>query len=427
MTERRKSRRIMRRFRLNEISTVDRPAQEGALFTLNKNQPSEDAIVNSILKRYIDPMEGAKTFGEVLECYAEDKKYSEVMELAWPKVSALDTSLRSIIADRKLEIADKHTTMRNSVEGFLALIRQDMPEVEEVLDKALNSASTKASSKKELKAMTNLKRKARKQDDEIDDDERDDEDENVDTTKELSKLKKMVETQGKLLKEITDERDDARAELSLQKQLSALDEGTQKYYHSLTDDKAKAEFLDLDRTAQQVMMRKSAEKDETIEVEGHTIRKSAVGAGVFAMFKAQAKKTADLEKQVAEETDKRVEVELTKRAEEELAHLPGKLEDKVKLLKSLAKLPEEEHETMKTMFKAANKTASLAFDRIGTNRGINAQKNAATAGFEKRINEVKTRDKCNRQDAMRKARVEFPDEFEAWQNGDGDGEGAVAH
>jgi hypothetical protein len=42
--------------------------------------------------------------------------------------------------------------------------------------------------------------------------------------------------------------------------------------------------------------------------------------------------------------------------------------------------------------------------------------NLVTKEFEKRINEVKQRDKCSRTVAMRTARFEFPDEFEAYQN-----------
>jgi len=42
---------------------------------------------------------------------------------------------------------------------------------------------------------------------------------------------------------------------------------------------------------------------------------------------------------------------------------------------------------------------------------------AATAkAFEDRVNEVKQRDKCNKQAAMRTAREEFPDEYAAFQN-----------
>jgi hypothetical protein len=39
-----------------------------------------------------------------------------------------------------------------------------------------------------------------------------------------------------------------------------------------------------------------------------------------------------------------------------------------------------------------------------------------TNAFEKVVNDIKHRDKCNKQDAMRKARLEYPDEFAAYQN-----------
>ena len=419
MAERRRStRRIMRRFRLNEISTVDIPAQEGALLTLTKRHSKGDKLADGIIKQYVDPMDGAKTFAEILECFAEDKKYSEIMEVAWPKVRALDTSLRSIIADKSLEVGDKHTAMRSSVEGFLALIRQDMPEVEEVLDKALQSEGPP--SKKERKMPKGVvNRKSRKQDEDMDFEDEDEEDEDKPlTAKDLKKLESKMAKQAEMLKEVTEERDALKAKLDLQEQIAALDEPTRKFYmQNLSNDKAKAEFLELDKTMQQVMMRKAATGDEEIVVDGHTIKKSVVGPNMFAMFKSQIDKTANLEKQVAEESDKRIEAELTKRAEEELAHLPGKTEEKVKLLKQLAKLPKEEHETLTAIFKAANTKAAPMFDRLGTNGRGQRTESTAKAAFEKKVNEVKGRDKCSKQEAMRQARLEFPDEYAAYQDG----------
>lgn len=420
MVARRRSKRIMRAFQLNEISAVDIPAQEGALFTLAKRHKSDDPLADGIVKRYVDPMDGAKTFSEILECFAEDKKYSEIMEVAWPKVSALDTALRSIIADKKLEVADKHTAMRSSVEGFLALIREDMPEVEEVLDKALHSEGK--SSKRKAKAMVKgvVSRKARKQDDEefYEDDEEDEEAKPV-TAKQLAKFEAKLTKQGEMLKEVTEERDALKAKLDLQEQIAALDEPTRKFYQGLPNDKAKAEFLELDETMQRVMMRKAATGDEEIVVDGHTIKKSAVGPNMFAMFKSQMEKTEALKKQVDEETDKRVEAELKKRIDDEMEHLPGKPEEKLAMLKALAKLPKEASDLLTAIFKAANEKAAPMFERLGTNgrvqKGAGDQANSAVAIFEKKINEVAARDKLNKQAAMRQARREFPDEFAAYQ------------
>jgi hypothetical protein len=42
---------------------------------------------------------------------------------------------------------------------------------------------------------------------------------------------------------------------------------------------------------------------------------------------------------------------------------------------------------------------------------------AADDKFEKVINDIRNRDKCSRQDAMHKAREEYPTEFEAFQHG----------
>ena len=42
---------------------------------------------------------------------------------------------------------------------------------------------------------------------------------------------------------------------------------------------------------------------------------------------------------------------------------------------------------------------------------------AITAEFEKCVNEIRKRDKCNHRDALRTARFEYPEEFAAYQAG----------
>jgi hypothetical protein len=127
--------------------------------------------------------------------------------------------------------------------------------------------------------------------------------------------------------------------------------------------------------------------------------------------KELAARLAKLEADAEAERQRKIEAEYAQRAEE-LADVLGAVDEKVAVLKAVDKMPEAERTTFLAILNAANKTASLAFERIG-DRGRRNQ--AVLDGFSKRIWEVRQRDKCSRCDAMHRARAEFPDEFEAWQ------------
>jgi hypothetical protein len=60
-----------------------------------------------------------------------------------------------------------------------------------------------------------------------------------------------------------------------------------------------------------------------------------------------------------------------------------------------------------------NASVELAKAKPGAGRTAKAEE----APFDKCVSNIRKRDKCNQQDALYKARQEFPEEFEAWQNG----------
>ncbi len=108
-------------------------------------------------------------------------------------------------------------------------------------------------------------------------------------------------------------------------------------------------------------------------------------------------------------------VELEKRANAELAEMPGETAAKVKLLKGLKGLGAEERKTLDTMLKAGNAAVKAGFAKIG-HRGGNGEGKGDPAEFEKRVSEIAKRDKCSNTTAMQKAREEFPDAFQAYQD-----------
>jgi len=369
------------------------PKGKGKAPAKDKTPPG---LVGKILKRYIDPAEGAMTFTDVLDCYEADKKYQDMMSAAWPLISALDTSLRSIIADQDVDDATRQNMLRSSVEGFLAGLKTAMPEVEGAVSKALVQAEKDEDN---MVVKQNAGASA-----------------SADVKKQLDALTAKVDEMTAAAATEKKAREKAEAELALTKKVADLTGDEREHYDNICKDAAsKEKFLALDKSARLAEVKKAIASDEILAIEGQTILKSVVGDSMFAVLKASQARTTQLEKDFKVEREKREEVELTKRAETELAHLPGKLEDKVAFLKSLESMPEAQRTYAKNAFAAANKTASLAFQRMGTRATtVETLKSSGGSSFEKRVTDLQ-QGGMKRQEAMRKARQEDPDGFEAWQ------------
>lgn len=179
-------------------------------------------------------------------------------------------------------------------------------------------------------------------------------------------------------------------------------------------DKAKKrrEFLALSVEARDKLITEKRTNDEVVTIDGEEIRKSAVGAAQFAIFKRQAERIAALEKSNQDAIAKAETAELTKRAEDEFPHLPGSVDEKVSVLRAIGKADKPTQEAFKKMVVAGEKAIVSAFDKVGHRGGDQTVEKGA---FEKRVAEVLARDKGSRTEAMEKARKEFPAEFAAYQ------------
>lgn len=188
----------------------------------------------------------------------------------------------------------------------------------------------------------------------------------------------------------------------------------EKDYFATLDKAGKDKFMDMDEEDRKKESKKSLDNDEVLEVAGRSIRKSIVGDDQFAVIKHQQEESVQLNKALTEERDRRVTVELTKKAETDLSHMPGTTEEKVAALKVLGDMDAEARKALETMLAAGDKAVSAAFKTIGHGDGSKGDPDAAA--FSKRISEVKKRDECTQNEALAKAREEFPEEFKAYQN-----------
>lgn len=220
----------------------------------------------------------------------------------------------------------------------------------------------------------------------------------------------------------------AQTDLAAALKKADMDDEEKKFYESLADDD-KGKFMEMDKEQRKTMMTKRREGDETFESNGVVISKREVGAGMFALLKAQAAETLALKKQVQEANDRADSVAFTKRAESELQNLPGTVEEHAVVLKAISKMDEAPRTTLEKMLKAANDAAGKGFVRQGLSLVKGENGNGATSGspmtkrdeFMRKVAEIQKRDSCKGTEAMGKAEKEHPELFEQMQE-----EGAAA-
>jgi len=354
--------------------------------TEKEEDEDEADMVDKILKGYIDTSAGAKTFAEVFEIFRQQDEHYEMLDKAWPVISALDQSIRSIVADTEIDTATKHTMLRNSVETFLAAIKSVMPEVEEVLEKVLTKS-------------VQLSKGAKKM------------------AKSNEPIEKRLEALEKKLNDAEKAREAAEAKAARLEKIAALTADEKEFFDRLPE-KEQDNFLKMNKVERVKVIKKALEEDETIEFGGQTFSKSQVDPAIWSFMKAQAAQQEELKKQLQAEREARENAEIAKQAREELANLPGTEDEKVALLKSIRALPQEQQEVMLKFAKQANSVAALAIQRLGTT-GVRSgegllSKAAGDNEFMQKVAEIRKRDNCSRTEAMRKARKEYPEIYKRW-------------
>lgn len=436
--------KIMRRFKINEISAVDIPAQEGALAALTK-RADEAKLTDLMVKMYYEDVSTsdtnrAKPFTTLLEARLKEQKQSEAQNEIWPLISALDTSVRSIINDSSLEADAKQEMLGTTTEQFLSAIATKWPEVEETLDKcvrklyiernydmAVNARKAKAAPAPVdpaavdalakqvgelggkfdtlLKAVVKMTKApvAKAEEEEVVEEE------------ETAKEDEVVE------EEVVEE--ESKSELTAEEQ-AFMDLLADEDKQTFVEATAKLKGLKVKTKKEEAPVKE--EDDETMKFGTHTLRKSKVGADTFAVLKAQAEAMDTLAKQAKtdrelakKERESRELMELTKRAESEFSHLPGEAVEKAKALKALAGLDDATRKSLEGMLKAGEAAINLSFNSIGVGAGSSpaaVEKAGVIQTFKSKVSEIAKRDNLSQVAAMTKARQEYPNEFAAYQS-----------
>lgn len=340
--------------KLDEVSSVDNPAQPGARATICKRfDPAATAKTSWLARavaKYVDSDDGAHTFTEVI---AENKYDEEI----WPFVSALSQAITSIMGDSSLSSADKQTKVTDSVDQFLAAVRAiDPPE----------NGGDSAVEKVEKQLRELISKRANPMPKTIEDLER-----------EVAALKGENTTLKGQVSTVEGDRDTQKARA----------------------DKAETE-LTTEKTAHvETKKALTAATDETLKIGEREIKKSIVGEDNFAVFKAQQE-----EAQMGR---------FEKRAGDEFGHLPGTAVEKAAVLKHAEAMPEEARKTLMTVMTAAEKMATGGFSRFGHLGGGSGDVKKAKTDFTAKVDEIAKTANISKADAMSQARRDFPAEWAA--------------
>lgn len=423
-------RRYMRRFKLHEISGVDRPAQEGAKVRIMKRM--EPSIAELFAKYYVDPANGAVSFQGALESSMTSERYYDAMKIIGPEIEALSTSLRSILGDSSLDYPSKQTMTRNAVEDFMAVARNKWPDIESALHKILTPEAGDDNNQG-VNSMT-TKTVEQVQSD-LDKMTRDIATSAAALTAATSKVTELTTSNTALTAKVDGQTADLAKATDQIKTLAlkaAMTDEEKEHEARCADEDEKKKFREMSSEARKAEIKKRFDADEVIEVEGQKVRKSVVGETQFRIIKAQNERIVRSETMAGEERNRRLDSELTKRAETTLNHLPGALVAKVAALKIIDAIPDTSvvkvddgkggqvdasiRKTLTDMLEAGDKAISAAYSRVGVRGGNSVDLSKGDAGsFEKRVDEIAVRDKVDKMEANRRARKEFPQEFAAYQ------------
>lgn len=157
-------------------------------------------------------------------------------------------------------------------------------------------------------------------------------------------------------------------QLAVLKAKADMTDAEKKQMAGKTDDEV-CKFMAKSADERASEIAKAAAGDETVEIDGNTISKRAVGDAQFAIFKSMAKRLTDSEAEIKKAREETETATFTKRAEVDFPHLAGSVENRTLVLKHLAKADEPTRNAAEAILKAAEATSKLAFEKLGHNNG----------------------------------------------------------
>jgi hypothetical protein len=378
-----KKRTIMESLRIDEISGVDRPAQEGARALLIKRAESEEDAFEKMLKSaglYLTSDEkGHSHLVDITDeggTTSHNKASGAEFGHSHPWVKKNDGSIQIGMADghghdlmeKRFEPEEDEYSKRNFTpeqRRQLAKEGKAMPDgsypIINVAD-LRNAIQAFGRAKNKGPVAQHIKRRARA----------------LGAESELPKegalalksldngLQKeqvpMAKENEKTVEAVEKQLQDVQNELAISKAYGSLTDAEKAHYGKL-DSEGQTAFLDMDADGRKAELKKSEGENPVIYTsdDGEEFRKMDDPRLVKMAQKA------DREARIAkEEREKREDADLAKRADEELSNLPGEPEVKKFLLKAVDGIEDlKVREGVQALLKAGNENLSKAFTRIG--------------------------------------------------------------
>lgn len=321
---------VMTKFRIHELSGVDRPAQAGALAVIMKRDFTES-----------ERKEMAQT-GQAMP----DGSFPIANE------ADLHNSIRLYGHAKDPAKAKAHIIARAKAMGCTGALPDGWVEKSQGdgMNKELRKAlglSENASDADVIAAL--VKRDA-----------------------EASKEVEMAEEAAKKAKMLADEEAEKRKKAEKAYRKASMTAAEREHCKDMSDDDADDFMAMPAEDRRKKMMGKSAGgHDETIIVDGATISKAEVGPGMFAFMKSQLAQNEALRKSLAVAESAAADVGFAKRAAVELPYVPGTIEERAAMLKGIAGIADEPtRAAVQKALEVANSTAQFAFRSVGAGGGV---------------------------------------------------------
>jgi len=314
--------KIMHKFTMNAISTVDNPAQAGATAVIMKRDSSED------LAKIM--------FDEVLVGMEIEEQVRGAMDEMWKLDSALRTSIYSIVDDKD-EYPDTLKSVKNTLSQYVSAISSLLTEAVDEADVEVNKTVTHF---KEAWSIANpsedlpgvLKSK----------------EDSMPNEPTVESLQKNLEEKDQ--------------ELLVAKTYGELGDAEKNHYAKL-EDQGKGTFLGMTPEQRSSEVAKATEEDPVVFTtgDGIEIRKSADPLMLSLAKQADKNAKENLALKKANE-----DADLEKRVSENMATIPGDTSAKIALLKAVDGIEDKEtKESVLMIIKAHNDTAVLSLDKLG--------------------------------------------------------------
>ena len=308
--------------KLSELSGVTVPAHTGANVTLFKCADSQDMFVTL----------AKSAFNDVLMREQNERQAREELQPVMETLSQAECALWTANRDA-MENGDTDQVRQNIVAYATSLLTmQKKKDVSEVLGIAIDD-----SKKDEIEDML------------ADPLNGDTLEERIKTVR--SKLKKsgesdMTEQEIALLK----------SQLAEAVALGSMNDTQKAHYQTITDETEKSAFAKMSASDRDATVEILKQADETYETaSGTTLKKSAVGAEVFAMLKSQ-------DEELVKMRNDNLTTQFVKAAQSDAnKHLPGEDLAKASALRAIDGLPAEVKKTIGEMLSAGNAALGQEF------------------------------------------------------------------